>query len=364
MKRRPGPPERQGPTGARPLSQSERRQRQLARSQSPREAVRAEPRPPQRAQAVQSQTSLGDRLNAWFAHHSTSAIESLERMLASPLQSLMTWLVIAIALALPAALYVVFNNLQQLGYSWQDSSQISVYLKKDTGDSSAQALRLRWSQLPQVARVEYIAPGQALDEFKRHSGLGDLVAQLDENPLPGVLLVKPKIDQTPEQLAALQQQLGNVPEVAEVQLDLLWVKRLQQFIGIADRFVTGLACLLLLGVLLVIGNSIRSAIDARREEILVVKLVGATDAYVRRPFLYTGLWFGVGGGVIAALLLAFGFWWLSGPVAQFADLYQSQFRLESLGFMESLQLILMAGLTGLLGAWIAVARHLYLLQPR
>lgn len=355
MKRPSGPQERQGPKGARALSQSERRQRQQARGQQQREP---------RAQAVQSQTSLRDKFNAWVAHHSTSAVESLERMLLTPLQSLMTWLVIAIALALPAALYVVFNNLQQLGYSWQDSSQISVYLKKAVTDSNAQGLRLQWSQRAEVATVEYIAPGQALAEFKRSSGLGDLVAQLDENPLPGVLLVKPRPDQTPAQLANLQQQLSAAPEVAEVQLDLLWVKRLQQFIGIADRFVTALAGLLALGVLLVIGNSIRSAIDARRDEIVVVKLVGATDAYVRRPFLYTGLWYGVGGGVLAALLLALGFWWLSGPVADFADLYQSQFRLTGLGLIESLQLILMAGLTGLLGAWIAVARHLYLIQPR
>lgn len=363
MKR--GSNERTGGRGARPLNAAERKRREAQAHNEPirSESLRAE-REPRSQGASQSQTSWRDRLNAWGAHHSTSAIESLERMLATPIQSLMTWLVIAIAVALPAALFVVFSNLQQIGYSWQDSSQISAYLKPGASDIQAQELRLRVSQRAGVAQVNYISPAEALVEFKRGSGLGDLVDQLKENPLPGLILVKPKADQTPDQLATLQQSIATEPLVADVQLDLLWLKRLHQFIGIAERFVSALAVLLALGVLLVIGNTIRMAIEARRDEILVVKLVGATDAYVRRPFLYTGLWYGVGGGILAALLLSAGFWWLSAPVAQLADLYQSQFRLQGLGLIESLQLVLIAGLTGLIGAWIAVARHLYLIQPR
>lgn len=325
--------------------------------------------PPPRAEnirpqgAVQSQMSLRDKFDAWSAHHSNSAIESLLRMLGTPLQSLMTWLVIAIAIALPAALFVVFNNVQQIGKSWQDSSQISVFLKKDATVSQAQDLRGRWAKRPDVALATYVSPEQALEEFKLGSGLGELANHLDENPLPAVILVKPKVV-GPDALTSLQQSLVADPLVADVRLDMLWVKRLHQFITVAERFVVALAGLLALGVLLVIGNTIRMAIEARRDEIVVVKLVGATDAYVRRPFLYTGLWYGVGGGIVAAILLAIGFWWLSVPVTQLADLYQSSFRLQSLNFIESLQLILIAGLTGLLGAWIAVARHLYVIQPR
>ena len=366
MKRRP-PTDRKA-TGARPLSAGERRRREQLRGEPPREPLRPERdnRPPAnpRQGARHSQTSWRDRLDAWGAHHSTSAVESLERLFATPLQSLMTWLTLAIALTLPAALFVVLSNLQQLGYSWEDSSQVSVYLKPGVDDSQAQALRLRWSQRAEVAQVSYITPAQALEEFKRGSGLGALVDQLPDNPLPGVILVKPKPDQAPAQLEVLQGALAQEPQVAEVQLDLLWLKRLHQFIGIAERFVVGLAALLALGVLLVIGNTIRMAIEARRDEIVVMKLVGATDAYVRRPFLYTGLWYGVGGGIIAALILALGFAWLAAPVAQLVDLYQSQFRLQGLDLVESLQLILIAGFTGLIGAWIAVARHLYQIQPR
>jgi cell division transport system permease protein len=359
-------PDHRGGRGARPLSAAERKRREnLARPEPIRaESLRAERESPRPQGASQSQTSWGDKLEAWSAHHSTSAMESLARLFATPIQSLMTWLVIAIAIALPAALFVVFSNLQQIGYSWEDSSQVSVYLKPGVTAPQAQELRLRWSVHPVVGDVKYISPAEALEEFKRGSGLGDLVNQLKDNPLPGVMLIKPKPDQTPELLASLQRGLVAEALVADVQLDLLWLKRLHQFISIAERFVAWLAVLLAMGVLLVIGNTIRMAIEARRDEILVAKLVGATDAWVRRPFLYTGLWYGVGGGIIAAAILFVGFTWLSAPVAQLADLYQSQFRLRGLELIESLQLVLIAGLTGLIGAWIAVARHLYIIQPR
>lgn len=330
-----------------------------------RETLRAEREPSRPLGAVASQMSWRHKFDAWSAHHSNSAIESLLRLLDSPLQSFMTWLVIAIAVALPAALFVMFNNIQQIGYNWQDSSQISVFLKEQATEAQGEDLRKRWSLRADVAQTTYISPAQALEEFKAGSGLGDLVNHLDQNPLPGVILVKPKIGgNAPDALTSLQQALVSDPLVADVRLDMLWVKRLHQFISIAERFVVGLAGLLTLGVLLVIGNTIRMAIESRREEIVVVKLVGGTDAYVRRPLLYTGLWYGVGGGIVAAIILAIGFWWLSAPVAQLADLYQSEFRLQGLGFIESLQIILLAGVIGLIGAWIAVARHLYLIQPR
>lgn len=351
-------------------SKPERRPNRMGASANTRnERPRREP--PMRTEAarpqgaVQSQMSWRDKFDAWSAHHSNSAIESLLRLLETPLQSLMTWLVIAIAVALPAALFVVFGNVQQIGQSWQDSSQISVFLKKEASANQAQDLRGRWAQRPDVAQATYVSPEQALEEFKLGSGLGELANHLDENPLPAVILIKPKIGgNAPDALTSLQQALIADPLVADVRLDMLWVKRLHQFITLAERFVVALAGLLALGVLLVIGNTIRMAIEARRDEIVVVKLVGGTDAYVRRPFLYTGLWYGVGGGILAALLLALVFWWLSAPVAQLADLYQSSFRLQGLDFIGSLQLILIAGVTGLVGAWIAVARHLYLIQPR
>ncbi|MGM8225414.1 permease-like cell division protein FtsX [Cellvibrio sp. ARAG 10.3] len=314
--------------------------------------------------AVQSKSRLGDRFDAWMAHHSTTAIDSLLRLLRTPLQSLMTWLVVAIAVALPAVLYIALTNIQNIGYSWQDSSQISVFLNKQVSDSQAEELRRRWANRADIAQVIYVSPTIALEEFKTASGLGNVVDSLDENPLPGVLLVQPGLaGSTPAGLEALEQVLRQDPLVTDVRIDMQWVKRLHQFMAVAQRVVMALAGLLALGVILVIGNTIRLAIENRRDEILVVKLVGGTNAYVRRPFLYTGLWYGLGGGLLALVLLAIGLGWLGGPVAHLADLYQSSFRLQGLGFIHSLQLVLLAGITGLLGAWIAVGRHLSHIEP-
>lgn len=314
--------------------------------------------------AVQSKSRMGDRLDAWLAHHSTTAIESLLRLLHTPVQSLMTWLVVAIAVALPALLYVALTNVQNLGYSWQDSNQISVFLHQHVNDQQAGELHRRWSTRADIALVTYISPVAALEEFKASSGLGQIVDSLEQNPLPGVLLIKPSLaGNTPTALAALEQALKEDHQVADVRLDMRWVKRLHQFMELAQRIVLALAGLLALGVLLVIGNTIRLAIENRRDEILVVKLVGGTNSYVRRPFLYTGLWYGLGGGLLALLLLGIGLSWLAGPVADLADLYQSNFRLQGLGFIASLQLILLAGATGLLGAWLAVGRHLAHIEP-
>lgn len=322
--------------------------------------------PPARPQgAVQSKSRLGDRFDAWMGHHSTTAIDSLLRLLRTPLQSLMTWLVVAIAVALPAVLYIALANIQNIGYSWQDSSQISVFLNKKVPDNQAEALRQRWAERADIAAITYVSPAAALEEFKTASGLGQIVDSLDENPLPGVLLVQPSLSgSTPAGLEALEKVLRDEALVADVRIDMQWVKRLHQFMAVAQHVVTALAALLALGVLLVVGNTIRLAIENRRDEILVVKLVGGTNAYVRRPFLYTGLWYGLGGGLIALVLLTIGLYWLAGPVAQLADLYQSSFRLQGLGFIHSLQLVLLAGVTGLLGAWIAVGRHLSQIEPQ
>lgn len=333
----------------------------------PNRAAAADRTPPAAARpqgAVQSKSRLGDRFDAWMAHHSTTAIDSLLRLLRTPLQSLMTWLVVAIAVALPAVLYIALTNIQNIGYSWQDSSQISVFLNKQVSDSQAEELRRRWVSRADIAQVTYVSPTTALEEFKTASGLGDVVDSLDENPLPGVLLVQPGLaGSTPAGLAALEQVLRQEPLVTDVRIDMQWVQRLHQFMAVAQRVVMALAGLLALGVILVIGNTIRLAIENRRDEILVVKLVGGTNAYVRRPFLYTGLWYGLGGGLLALVLLAIGLGWLGGPVAHLADLYQSSFRLQGLGFIHSLQLVLLAGITGLLGAWIAVGRHLSHIEP-
>lgn len=333
-------------------------------------ATRRPPRPPEpeparQHGAVHSRVRISDRFDAYIAHHSTSAIDSLMRLFATPFQSLMTWLVIAIAVALPAALYIAFANVQQLGENWEGSSQISVFLRPETTDAKAEEMRSKLAARADIAKVVYVSPAQGLAEFKAQSGLGEVVDSLDKNPLPGTLLVTPRLQNTSDAaVTSLEQALVADPSVADVRLDMQWVKRLQQLMLLGKKMVFGLGGLLALGVLLVIGNTIRLAIENRREEILVIKLVGGTDAYVARPFLYTGLWYGIGGGLLALVILGIGFIWVSSTVDQLAALYQSNFRLEGLGLFGSMQLVLMAGLTGLLGAGIAVFRHLIQIQPR
>lgn len=315
--------------------------------------------------AIHSKTHWRDRLEAWQAHHSTCAIESLLRLLRSPLQSLLTWLVVAIATALPATLFVALDNVRALGYNWQTSSQISVFINQQAAPAAVERWREALRSDSSIAHVEYISPEQALAEFREHSGLGQVLDDLEDNPLPAVLLVQPTdIASQGEPLEQLLQQLKDHALSDDAKLDMMWVQRLEQLLELAARGVFFLALLLIFGLLLVIGNTIRLAIESRRDEILVVKLVGGTDAYVRRPFLYTGLWYGLGGGLLALTLLALGLYWLDGPVARLASLYHSDFHLQGLSLIASAQLVLLAGLVGLAGAWLAVGRHLAAIRPQ
>lgn len=321
-------------------------------------------KPSARPSNQQSRVTIKSQSSAYFQHHKLMAVDSLKRLLAAPGASLMTWLVLAIALSLPMTLYVSLENVKQLSRNWDQTSQISVYLKKGALERFANDMTQDIASWPEVNSAVYIAPDQALKEFSASTGLSDVVYGLGDNPLPGVISVIPRLSNQDEAtLEQLQQKLQALRHVDSVQLDLMWVKRLYQFMELGQRLVWALAALLGLAVLLIIGNTIRLSIESRRDEIRVVKLVGGTDAFVRRPFLYTGLWFGLGGGIIAWVLLSAGLFWLSGPVEQLISLYGSDFSLKGLGFVDSLLLILDGVVLGWLGAWLAVSRHLSRIEP-
>ncbi len=319
---------------------------------------------PTKSGARHSKVTVNSQWKAYLQHHRLTAKDSLLRLLRSPGSSVMTWLVLGIALALPMTLFVSLENVKQLSRVWDQSSQISVYLKKGVLPRAANKLTEGISSLDQVSNAIYISPQQALKEFSAATGLSDVVQGLQSNPLPGVISVVPNLaSQDARAMEKLQNKLLLYPQVESVQLDLLWVKRLYQFMELGQRLVWALATLLGLAVLLIIGNTIRLSIESRRDEILVVKLVGGTDAFVRRPFLYTGIWFGLGGGLIAWLLLTIGLYWLSGPVEQLISLYGSEFVLSGLGVEDSLLLIFDGVVLGWLGAWLAVSRHLVRINP-
>lgn len=217
--------------------------------------------------------------------------------------------------------------------------------------------------MPGVADALYVSREQALEEFQQQSGLGEALRELPDNPLPGVVVVTPTEVDKPA-LEALRQRLAELPRVENAQLDLVWVERLAAILKLGDRFVFGLAVMLISALLLVIGNTIRLHIENRRIEIEVIKLVGGTDSYVRRPFLYMGALYGLGAGVLAWGILAFGLNWLNEAVVGLSGLYDSDFALGGVPAADGLSLLIGAVLLGYIGAWIAVARHLNELAPR
>ncbi len=326
------------------------------------EALRAEVR---RSAASPRRISLRDRLASYSLHHRQVAGDSLLRLLRNPLASFATWLMIGIALALPGAFYVMLDNLSNLSASWEGAPQISLFLRQSVDAQSGRTLSDKLAGRPDVAQVHYVSKEDALAEFKQLSGFGQVLDHLDSNPLPAVIVVRPRdTDQGADSIQRLFSDLKLLPEVDQAMLDLQWVQRLYAILAIGRRIALGLGLILGVGVLLVIGNTIRLAIASRREEILVVKLVGGTNAFVRRPFLYTGVWFGLGGGLIAWFLLSLGLWLLGNPVAHLADLYDSHFSLNGLNFAQSVLLLLSATGLGWLGAWLTVGHHLSAIEPR
>lgn len=313
--------------------------------------------------ASESKVQTNQKMSSWLRHHRLMASDSLWRVLKTPFASLMTWAVLAIALALPASLYIFLNNAQLVTSNWDGAAQMSLFLNLDTSEQRSEALAENLRQRSDIASVQYISREQALGEFKQFSGFGEALDYLDGNPLPSVLVVRPAAGQINQQETLLQE-LQSLPEVDEAQLDLAWVKRLYYIMELAQRAVSALAVLLGIAVLLVVGNTIRLAIENRRDEIVIVKLVGGTDAFVRRPFLYTGIWYGLGGGMMAWAIINLSLIWLSGPVRALASVYSSSFELVGLGLADSLLLIISGTVLGWLGAWVAVGRHLGDVEPR
>lgn len=341
---------------------------QLNKSRAPAKAAsKLKNSPSKNAGASFSQDKFSDRFSAWLQNHQLVAVETLERLLLSPASSLLTWLVVAIALTLPGLLYMTVVNMQQLTGHLQDSGQVTVFLQSEVSPQQLETLQQQIKQQDFIASSQYVSAEQALEEFKAYSGMQqELVQALDylsENPLPAVILVEPKIGTDQQQLLTWQQQMQTQPAVASVQADMAWLARLQGILQLLSRIISLLAMLLASAIVLLIGNTIRLAIAAREDEIRVVKLVGGSEAFVRRPFLYTGFWYGFGGALLASLLLFVLWLMMRGPVAELAMLYSAQFELLSFGFVPSLLMILAAVLLGLLGAWWSVQRHLALIEP-
>ena len=286
------------------------------------------------------------------------------RVLDSPGSSVLTWLVIGIALALPVGLNVALDNVSQVSAGWDSPAQISLFLQGEVSPDRLRELEGEMDARQDVSKTRVISRDEALDEFRTLSGFADILASLQENPLPDLILVTPDAALDGPAVSALREELQGNSDVAEAVLDMEWLQRLNSLMALSRRLVVAIGCMLVVGVMLILGNTIRLAIEGRRDEIVIVKLVGGSNGFVRRPFLYTGLWYGVGGGVLAALLVSAALWSLEKPISDLAMLYESAFQLSGLGVMGSLNLVILGGLLGLAGAWLAVSRHLARIQPR
>ena len=332
---------------------------------SPREDVKQEVATRKLPAAQRTgKTSLGQRLRNYFGLHFHVLTTTLSQLGRALLGNLMTVVVIGIALALPATLHVFLNKVDNLGLAWQDTAQISVFLQPNIPVQRSTELMNELRSWREISALEYISPEQALDDFRQNSGLGEALGMLDDNPLPGVVVVTPTMaHRAPADAEALLQRLRQRSEVDLAQLDLEWVQRLHGLIALAERAIMVLGGLLALAVLFVIGNTIRLAIQSRHNEIEVVKLIGGSDAFVRRPFLYNGMWFGLFGGLLAWLLVNVLLVLLDGPVRQLAELYGSQFSLGLVDIDTTLLLLLLGPVLGLMGAWLATGRHIRAIEP-
>jgi len=299
------------------------------------------------------------------ARHLQALLGSLGRLARSPLSTALTLLVIALALALPTSLRLFVTDAQLATGNFANAVDVSVYLKTDVPLAKAQQLAQAAGQRADVAAVTVIPADKGLEDFRTYSGFGEALQALKENPLPHVLHVRPKAgDSSAAALESLHRYFSAWPEVDLVQVDSEWVMRFNAILEVLRQLLLIAAALLGLGVLAVIGNTIRLEIQGRRAEIEVTKLVGGSNSYVRRPFLYTGVLYGVGGALLAWGIVAIAVAVLGDSVATLARLYGSRYVLRGPS-RDDIGILLGAGaVLGWLGAWISAARHLRSIEPR
>ncbi len=303
-------------------------------------------------------------ISTWFSRHVSTAGDSLGRLFRQPFASLMIVLVIAVTLAIPASLNLVVKNAQAVSAGWDNALDFSIYLKRDVREDEAAGLARLIGQRADVAYVELITSDEGLEEFKRQSGFGDALDQLSENPLPHTLVVRPSPANTSQSMILLQEELANLPEADLVQVDTEWVQRFHAILDIVRQAIVIGATLLGVAIIVIIGNTIRLDIQNRRDEIEVTKLIGASNAFVRRPFLWSGFWYGLLGGGLALGLVQYGLFLLEQPATRLAGLYQSGVSVVALSLEESLAIIGIGVMLGLVGSWFAAARHMRRIEPR
>ncbi|HSH27060.1 MAG TPA: permease-like cell division protein FtsX [Wenzhouxiangella sp.] len=299
-------------------------------------------------------------MRAWARRHAYSLLSSLGALVRHPLATLMTVVVLAITLSLPTGLYMTLDNADRISDGWERLDTISVFMDAGRAEREAVQLASLLSTWPGIVAVDPISPQAGMAELTGRLQLGEVTGRIEGNPLPWVLEVTPASGQDIETLSG---RLLGAEGVDQVIADLQWLERLHAILALLERLAVLLGVLFAIAVAFVIGNTIRMDIHNRREEIRVMALVGATNGFVRRPFLYTGLWYGLAGGLSAWLVVEAGLWALSGPVGRLSGTYASDFTLASPPAELVVTLVLGSGILGICGAWLAVGRHLKVIHP-
>ena len=308
---------------------------------------------------------MSGAVSSYGTRHLQALFGALGRLTRAPLATLLTLIVIGVALALPAGLALVVNNLRLATGDLSNAVDFSVHFKLGTPIERVEQIAKNARERPGITSVTVTTADQALEEFKQASGFGDALAALEDNPLPHHITVRPARDASgPAEVESLRRYFSAFPEVEIVQLDLDWVRRLHSLLDVLKRSLWVVMAVLGLGVLAVIGNTIRLEIQHRRAEIEVTKLVGGSNAFVRRPFLYTGLFYGLGGAALAALILVGGMAYLDQAVRELSAQYGGSFRMTGLDSRGAGILAGVGAALGWLGALISTGRHLRRIEPR
>ena len=299
----------------------------------------------------------------WLLVHLDTLRESLARLLRQPVASALNVIVIGIALSLPAGFYLGLNNLQMFSRQLSSDPQVSIFMAIDAGAAEVAAVEQRLKSNPEISRVEFITRDQALARLKHSAGLSDVLANLGRNPLPDAFVVTARSND-PATLEALHDQAQQWPKVEHVQVDAAWARRLDAALNVGRMLVVLLAVLLAVALVAVTFNTIRLQILTRRDEIEVSKLIGATNPFIRRPFLYFGALQGLAGGFAAWVIVALAVLALNIQLADLTGLYGTLFKLEWPDLGYTTVLLVFSAALGWLGAWLSVSRHLWLMGPR
>jgi len=302
-------------------------------------------------------------MSIWFAHHWYAFVLALKRLLGAPLGSLLSIVVIGIAFSLPAGVYMLLENFQTFSSQMSGAPQVSLFLKLDANNAEVEQIEASLKQHPQVGSFEFVSKESALAQLKQGSGLADITDNLEQNPLPDAFVVNPR-SLSPKALKKLRAELRAWPGVEHVQLDSAWAKRLDALLKLGRSAVLILAGLLSFALVAVTFNTIRLQILTKRDEIEVSKLIGATNGFIRRPFLYFGAIQGMAGGAAAWLIISLGIHLMDDELGQLMRLYQVNWRLYHLSPEDSLSLLLFSSCLGWTGAWLSVGNHLGHIEPR